>query len=208
MKQVPNEVLQRDLEKYRQRAIELGARDAKVITASTVVIDERVRAKCTVPLCPSYGTNSNCPPYSMSLDFVRKMVHNFHYGILISLDVSPDVITGKGADDRLKRRHPMTKNYEIVAKIEAEAFYDGYYLAQGFAGGSCKPVFCPDNDCSALVTGQGCRYPLRGRASMEGIGINAFAMATGVGWDMYSVGQAASQSEVPHGMIMGLVLIY
>jgi predicted metal-binding protein len=28
------------------------------------------------------------------------------------------------------------KTYEIVAKLEAEAFYDGYYLALAFACGS------------------------------------------------------------------------
>ena len=41
---VPDEVLQKDLEKYRQRAIELGATDAKIITTDKILIDERVRA--------------------------------------------------------------------------------------------------------------------------------------------------------------------
>jgi len=30
---------------------------------------------------------------------------------------------------------------EIIAKIEAQAFYDGHYLAVGFGGGSCKSIF-------------------------------------------------------------------
>ncbi|GAG32139.1 unnamed protein product, partial [marine sediment metagenome] len=41
---VPEAQLQEDLEKYCQRAIELGATDAKIIGMDDVVIDERVVA--------------------------------------------------------------------------------------------------------------------------------------------------------------------
>ena len=81
VERVPDEQLQKDLEKYRQRALELGATDARVITADKVVIDERVLAKCTYPKCTRYGTNINCPPYAMSLDQVRKVVSNFRYAL-------------------------------------------------------------------------------------------------------------------------------
>ena len=65
---VSEDQLQKDLEKYRLRAIELGATDAKVINADRVIIDERVLAKCVYPKCREYGTNLNCPPYAMSPD--------------------------------------------------------------------------------------------------------------------------------------------
>ena len=78
---VPEEVLQQDLEKYRQRAIELGATDAKIITTDMISIDERVRAKCIVPLCSNYGTSANCPPHTMDLDFIREVVKNFQCAI-------------------------------------------------------------------------------------------------------------------------------
>ncbi len=61
MEKIPEGQLQNDLEKYRERALELGATDAKVIPTDAVVIDERVLAKCTYPKCPGYGTNANCP---------------------------------------------------------------------------------------------------------------------------------------------------
>ena len=57
---VSEDQLQEDLEKYRLRAIELGATDAKVINMDAVFIDERVVAKCTYPKCDGYGTNANC----------------------------------------------------------------------------------------------------------------------------------------------------
>ena len=76
---VPDKMLQQDLEKYRQRALELGVTDAKIISTDMILIDDRVRAKCIYPKCPSYGTNANCPPYAMELDQVRKTVNSFQY---------------------------------------------------------------------------------------------------------------------------------
>ena len=68
LERVPEAQLQADLEKYCQRAIELGASDAKIIGTDDVIIDERVLAKCVYPKCHGYGTNANCPPYAMSLE--------------------------------------------------------------------------------------------------------------------------------------------
>ena len=83
VERVPEKQLHQDLEKYRQRAIELGATDAKIITTDQVVIDERVLAKCTYPRCTGYGASVNCPPHAMSPDLTRKVVNNFSYGIFV-----------------------------------------------------------------------------------------------------------------------------
>ena len=195
------------MEKYRQRAIELGATDAKIITMDNVVIDDRVLAKCTYPKCTHYGTNANCPPYAMSPDQTRKVVNNFHYAIFIKLEVPPEDTAGIKA-----REKDLTKSYrikltEIIAKIEAEAFYDGYHFALAFGSGSCKTLLCPDKECRALVPGQGCLYPLKARSSMEGVGIDCYTMAAKVGWDIYPIGRATLPSEVPHGLRLALVLI-
>ena len=205
---VPDEVLQKDLEKYRQGAIELGATDAKIITTDMVLIDERVLAKCTYPKCSCYGTSADCPPYAMGLDLVRKVVNNFRYAIFYMIRVPSNVLAGPEAGEKKLNRPSQIKNYEIASKIEAEAFYDGYHLAIGFAGGSCKIAFCPDKECAVLVPGQACRHPLRARSAMEGVGMDAFTMAAKVGWDVYPIGASISPSEVPHGTKLGLVLIY
>ena len=186
----------------------MGATDAKIITTDKVVIDERVLAKCTYPKCPGYGTNINCHPYAMSLEQVRKVVNNFNYAIFIKVDVpsantaGPEV-RAKNLDNPYRR-----KLSEIVAKIEAEAFYDGYHLALGFASGTCKMLFCPDTDCRALETGQACPHRLKARSPMEGVGMDAYTMATKVGWDIYAIGGATLPAEVPYGLRLGLVFIY
>lgn len=208
VERVSDEELQRDLEKYRRRAIELGATDAKIITSDMVLIDERVRAKCLYPKCGMYGTNANCPPYAMDLGLVRKIVSNFQYAIFTELVVPTEEILNHLVRHKGLTARSLVDNYEIVSKIEAEAFSDGYYFALGFAGGPCKLAFCPNAECSALLPGQPCRHPLRGRSSMEAVGMDAYAMATKVGWDIYPIGTAMPACQVPHGMRLGLVFIY
>ena len=208
MVSVPDEVLHKDLEKYRNRALELGAADAKITTTDMILIDERVRLKCIVPLCSSYGTNANCPPYAIALDLIRKMVNNFRYAIFIRLKVPSEELCGTGYKEKRLAARSALKNFQIVSKIESEAFYDGYHLATGFGGGPCKLYFCPEHECTALVPGQPCRHALQARVSMEGAGMNAFAMAARAGWDIYAIGCSAQPSEVPCGARLGLVLIY
>jgi predicted metal-binding protein len=204
---ISEEQLQDDLAKYRRQAIELGAWDAKVIHTEMVVVDDRVRAKCTYPRCPSYGTNVNCPPYAMSLEEVRKVLRNFRYGILAGIKIPADKIAGHEASTKhLDIPYKKIIN-EVVSKIEAQAFYDGYYLALAFGSGNCKNLFCPDTDCKALIPGQSCVHHLKARAPMEAVGIDCFNIASRVGWDIYSIGSQTTPEDVPYGIRMGLVLI-
>ena len=203
---ISEEQLQDDLAKYRKRAVELGAWDARVIHTETVVVDDRVRAKCMFPRCSSYGTNVNCPPYVMSLDEMRRVLRNFRYGILAGIKIPADKLTGEAYQNKLDAPYRQTIN-EVIAKIEAEAFYDGYYLALGFGSGTCKALFCPDTDCQALIPGQPCPHRLKARAPMEAVGIDCFNIASRIGWDIYSIGSQTSPEDVPYGIRMGLVLI-
>jgi predicted metal-binding protein len=208
LKKISTEVLKKDLSKYQQLAIALGATDARIIKTGTIVIDERVRAKCIHPKCVQYGTNANCPPFAMELDQVKKVVNGFKYAIFLKLNVPANEETGTTANKNWSYRRGMAKIFEIVAKVESAAYYDGYYLALGFASGSCKGVFCPNEECTALVAGQRCRYPLKSRSSVEGVGIDAFIMAARLGWDIYPLGDSSSPDNIPHGTKLGLVLIY
>jgi len=52
---------QKSLESLRKKAISLGARDSKVINASTIKAAEWVRYKCRFG-CPGFGERLTCPP--------------------------------------------------------------------------------------------------------------------------------------------------
>ncbi len=198
----------RDLESYRQFAVdELGASDAKIITSDLVVVDERVRIKCSYPKCMFYGTNAHCPPHAMDLDEVRQIVSKYQYGIFTRLEVPAQEFAGP-AVARNSTAAGLMKTHQIVTKIESKAFYDGYHFAVGFAGGACKHLFCPTQPCSALVPGGACRHPSKARGAMECAGMDVFTMASRVGWDVYPIGGTASPSEIPCAASYGLVLIY
>ncbi len=197
---IPPEVLKEDLETFRQKALELGATQAAIITTDKVIIDERVRAKCMNPKCPTYGACGNCPPYAPELDFIRKVNNRYQYAIFI--------LTRFQTETPSKSGHPMTisggtKSHEIIARVEAAAFHAGYYLAMGLGAGSCKPVFCPDAACS-VIKGEGCRQGLKARYSMESWGLDAFLMAARTGWEVFPSGE----KDVPFVVTMGLVYIY
>jgi predicted metal-binding protein len=205
---VPEEVLQQDLEKYRKKAIELGATDARIITTDMIVVDERVRAKCIIPLCRNYGTSPDCPPNAVDLDFIRKVIAGFKYAIFFMLEVPSEEVTNP--DFRQKRAgvRSAVKLAKIASGIESAAFYNAYYFATAFGSGPCQPYLCPDKECAALVPGQHCRHPLMARHSLEAAGIDAYIMAARAGWDVYPIGASVPASEVPHGTRLGLVLIY
>jgi len=164
--------------------------------------------KCMYPKCGSYGTNANCPPHNIDLDLARKIVKSYRYAIFTRIVVPSEQLAGDEAREKQLMAPSRKINHEMIAKIEAEAFYDGYHLALGFADGSCKTLYCRDIECSALVSGSGCRHKLKARSAMEGIGMDVYAMATRVGWDIYPIGSSISPSLVPHGNALGLVLIY
>lgn len=196
-----------DLERYRELALSLGASEAKIIGAHEIIIDPRVRLKCMYPKCRWFGTNAHCPPHAPEVEKIISMVSRYKHGIFYCIRVPTEDFVGNYTDSegQPKPAKRQLLNYKISSSLESAAFYDGYVLAVGFAGGPCKPVFCPTKDCSAIMPGQGCRAAGKARTSLEGACMYAFAMAAEAGWDIYPCGPTAE--NVPHGTALGMVLI-
>lgn len=199
-----------DLQRYRKEAIKFGATDAKIIKSSEVIIDERAYAKCIYPKCRFFGTSANCPPYSIKPEEIRRIIKRYRYGIIFTSEAPSEMFVGpfealaKRKDANAHRR----KIYEITSKLESLAFYDGYYFAMGFGAGPCKSAFCEKLECQALKPGNSCRFPLKARSSMEGVGMDVFGMAARMGWDIYPCGAGVSPEDVPLGRRIGIVFIY
>src|SRR5271169_3022663 len=64
-------------------AIEHGAYRARAFSARQVVIDERVRLKCQIPLCPHYGRTLTCPPNVPPLEEFVKAVKRYRSALLV-----------------------------------------------------------------------------------------------------------------------------
>lgn len=205
---VPEDVVKADLARYKKAAIQFGASDAKIVLAKDVVVDERVVMRCRVPRCYSYGESPNCPPYAPKPEEIRKAIGKYKYALLIRHDVEP---IEDFADPQLWHEGHIahyTKTMEIVGRLEALAFNDGYYLALGFSAGTCKVALCKGQLCMFLDSGR-CRFPLKARPSMEAVGIDVYDIATKAGWDVYPIGHTGVDPKaVPCAISIGMVFVY
>jgi len=205
---VGEETLRADLERYRELALQSGASSAAIIPASTVTVDERVRLKCLVPRCLRAGETPNCPPYAPNLDLVRRALSRFSWAVLFKCDVEPleEYVPGRGATKAEQRRTLSfhQKSAEVVCKLERQAYKDGYYLAMGLGGGSCKDYLCKGLICQFLDSGR-CRFPHRARPAMEAMGIDVVALINKVGWEAYAL--LGDLSLVPCAVTVGIVFI-
>ncbi len=205
--QVPHETLQNDLNKFKEKAMELGSSMAEIIPASLVEVDERVRLKCSISLCPYYGKNIYCPPNGPDIDLVRNAFARYSWAILYALKVIPV----EHFSDRSQRKGDESiiwtkKSIEIAGRVETLAFGSGYYLAMGLGQFSCLRALCKQELC-LLLQDKKCPYPLKARPSMEGMGIDVYGLVTKVGWDIYPIYRSVDPSLVPSALAVGIIFV-
>jgi predicted metal-binding protein len=197
-----------DLERYRELALALGASAAAIIPAGDVVVDERVRLKCLVPRCLRAGETPNCPPHAPDLDLVRRSLDRFSWAILFKCDVEPleDYAPGSGETKAEQRRvlsfHKQSS--DVVYGLERQAYKDGYHLALGFGGGSCKDYLCQGMLCQFLDSGR-CRFPHRARPAMEAVGIDVIDLINKAGWEAFAL--VDDLERIPGAITVGIVFI-
>lgn len=179
-----------DLEKLRLKAIELGAHHATVIQASDVIIDPRVRLKCSVPLCDSYGRNRMCPPNIISVEDFAKALSRYRSGLLVQFEMgwNEEDVRRKFQDKSLDSLHQddtyvekMTEMMRVMSsvlcKLEKEALYMSYRFATALSGGCCR--LC--DECVGPAPEAQCRHPFQARPSIEAMGIDVVATSEKAG---------------------------
>jgi len=170
-----------------------GATRAAFFDARKVVVDERVRLKCQVPVCDDYGRNLMCPPNVMSVQEFRNALAKYAHAILIQLEApmpadvkkeirSADNVAAVYKSDKFQASYKKyftpakLKLHRIVNQVESQAFTLGYRFAVGFIAGSCR--LCPE--CAA-ISSEPCRHPFLSRPSMEAMSIDALRTAENAG---------------------------
>lgn len=199
--------LKKDLEKYREKTIELGANNARIITTEEIPVDDRVTLKCQVPRCFGYGVCAHCPPNALKPAELRSHLEKYKWAIFFTIDFPSEVIVRDKATIK-ERIAAYQKVYKVVNEIESVAFYDGYYLSFGFAAGSCRHVYCNLEENCLAMEGKRCRFSLRARPSMEAVGIDVYKMVAQSGWDIYPIGSNAEAKDIPKGTLAGLIIVY
>ncbi len=151
---------------------EKGASRGKVIPVAAIVVDERVRLKCQIPLCDSFNRNLLCPPRLPSVAEFRTALEKFSAAVLIQVTAN---ISGQ-SDAFL---HAKTL-HELVNLGEKEAFEKGFRFATGLIGGCCR--LCDVCVAAKPRAAQACRFPFKARPSMEAMGIDVVATVESTGW--------------------------
>ncbi len=205
-----------------QRAKELGASEAVATPVSDIVVDERTRLKCLVPLCSFYDANLMCPPNVMPISEFKEILKRYHGAILIKTDTAsaspPEELTDpvglaeaweivKSARKKTNERqtviteyiHALRDNqerlYKIIEQIESLCIREGYHFAAGLSAGAC--LLC--DECVGAKSGLPCRYPFKARTSMGALGVDVVATAKRAGME---VNFAQNEARSCVGMIL------
>jgi len=200
------EQIRQELERYRKKALELGATKAAVINVEEIYVDERVSLKCQIPMCFGYGTGANCPPNTMKPAELREILKKYRWAVFFTRDVPSEVIVRDRAT--IKERVQVFQDvFKIVSEVESMAFYDGNYLAFGFGAGSCRHTYCGKEKSCRAMEGERCRFSLIARPSMEAVGIDVYRMVASRGWEIYPIGSNAKPADIPKGTLAGVVIV-
>jgi predicted metal-binding protein len=134
------------LKSFTLRACALGAYEAKIIKAATVLTAPWVSLKCRFG-CELYGLGYCCPPQTPTPLEMRDVIACYEHTLLFHC-------TKPGNTSR------------IAYELEREIFLSGFYKAIGLGSGPCR--IC--RKCSP----KGCLHPDKARPSMEACGIDVF----------------------------------
>ncbi len=198
--------LLQDLERYKEKALEMGATNVKIVKAEEIPVDERVTLKCQIPRCFGYGTSVHCPPNTLKPEELRENLRKYRWAVFFTKDVPSEVIVRDKAT--IKERVAAYQDiFKIVSEIESMAFYDGHYFAFGFGAGSCRHTFCGLQESCQAMEGEKCKFSILARPSMEAVGINVYKMVASAGWDIYPVGSNAKPEEIPKGTLAGIIIV-
>jgi len=196
------------IESLCRKAEDLGASEAVALSVDDIVLDERTRLKCLVPVCPDYGVNLMCPPNLPPISKFKEILSCYHKAILMKMLIPLSGVPRNSREKRGETSAPPTaedmasvdsaqkKLHQVVNRVEALCFAAGYHFAAGFLGGTC----CLCRKCVGISSGLPCRYPLKARPAMEAMGIDVVATVKKAGLQL-SFGQDRDRSWV------GLVLV-
>ena len=176
-----------DLTTLCAKAKLLGASRAVPLSVDLIFTDPRVRLKCQVPICPHYGRNLMCPPYTISPAEFAEALAKYDAAIIVQFDVELDgpmlekvkVMPLTELEGHTPYREvmnePSKRMMEALSLLEQEAGRMGYRFAAAFAAGPCTL-------CETCAGPSGpCRNPFSARPSMEAVGIDVIATADKAG---------------------------
>ena len=176
-----------------EEARRLGAMEAKIVTPSKLVVEDRVVLKCKSG-CHMYGHKFVCPPHTPTPQEFRKILREYR-AILIAKfpaeaeadeDVGRSLVKNLCAPDTPADLRTRTKEFwntwggdkkrilSAMLALEKAAFNKGYTLAIALTAGSC--TLC--EKCNLEGT---CAHPSMARYPEHALGVNVKKTLRNVG---------------------------
>ena len=137
-----------------QEAEKLGATSSAIISSKEIQVKDKLAALCNGEYtCPNYGLAASCPPYVEGPVEFRKWQAQSQYSITVKIELPTSVMFSD------ERKGVMQLLHQIVATVEQKAIEMGFGKSKAFAGGSCKELFCDDQEnCCVVAENKPCRH--------------------------------------------------
>jgi predicted metal-binding protein len=168
----------------KEKALEVGAIEAKIIPADKVFVENRVTLKCRG--CVGYGKKLTCPPHVPTPDEFRKILGEYDHALLIKFrspaETDDDVyrsiyrywLDPAAPEDKKVKATKFWNDYFSYSKnislamleLEKTAFNKGFTFALALVNGSCR--FCEKCNVENGI----CNHPNMARIPEHALGIN------------------------------------
>lgn len=146
------------MEKWIQKALELGFSHAAPLNVATLQPRADVRQMCAADKCRAYGKNWTCPPHCGSLEACARQINGYSRGILLqTVGELEKTIDTKGYR-RAEQRH--LEQFRRFCEVIRESCPEALCLGSG----GCR--ICP-----VCAFPEPCRFPERTYSSMEAYGL-------------------------------------
>ena len=186
-----------------QEAKNLGANASAIISSKEIQVKDNLAALCNgVYPCPYYGLAASCPPYVEGPVEFRKWQARSKYSITVKIELPTSVMFSD------ERKGVMQLLHHIVAAVEQKAMEIGFKKSKGFAGGSCKELFCDDQEkCCVVAENKACRHIEFARPSMSGFGIDVTQLMLSSGWSAQKAENKNSSNKDVLSWVAGLIML-
>lgn len=181
----------------------LGATASAIVLSKEIQVEENLAALCNGEYkCPKFGLAASCPPHVKGPSEFRKWQAQSHYSIVVKIELPVSVMFSD------ERKGVMQLLHHIVATVEQKAINSGFKKSKGFAGGSCKDLFCEEHEkCCVLAENKPCRHLASARPSMSGFGINVTLLMASSGWSAPKAEKSDVSDKNATSWVAGLILV-
>ena len=196
-------ISKQQLEQLTKEAKKLGATSSAIISTKEIQIKDDLAALCNGEyICPNYGLAASCPPYVEGPAEFRKWQAQSKYSITVKIELPTTVMFSD------ERNGVMQLLHQIVSAVEQKAIEMGCKNSKGFAGGSCKKIFCDDQEmCCVVAENKPCRHIEIARPSMSGFGIDVTQLMLSSGWSGSKAEKPNLSDKDATSWVAGLIML-